>query len=85
MAEIYFDQKRLMEAQPLAMIGVEILDNRLKPNYYGPPFLLDLLILGNHILGQNDKVAALVKTRIKSHGFTNIFSQMLENLGVKIR
>ena len=85
MAAIYFDQKRLMEAQPLAMIGVEILDNRLKPNYYGPPFLLDLLILGNHILGQNDKVAALVKTRIKSHGFTNIFSQMLENLGVKIR
>jgi tetratricopeptide (TPR) repeat protein len=85
MAAIYFDQKRLSEAQPLAMIGVDILENRLKPKYYGPPFLLDLLILGNHILGQSDKVAALVKTRIKMHGFNSIFSQMLENLGMKIR
>lgn len=62
-AAFYHDQKRINEAHPLARLGVEILEKELKPNYFGPSFLLDILIGGYQMLGENEKANTLIEIR----------------------
>lgn len=84
MAGIYYEQNRVPEAHPLAVLGVKILDKRLKPNYYGPSFLIDSLIAGYQILGEQDKANGLIENRISLFNISN-FIKSLENSGVKTR